>query len=275
MPRTAHLPVSYQASVLPRRKNVFLKSPHAWRWSYIAWICALLVFILSCVFMSFHHGPLPLDLTTTKEAQHLAMPTWLNTILNFPSLLNDPLPSIIALILWVGFLTGAGLVARSRGKSPHAWWLAAVFLALIVQVSAALNVIIDELVKRRRPLPADGIRIVGAIIPFPTYPSGHTEHDMVYYGFLLYLSFTRRVRRWRYSWLLLPLQIYAIFDMLAIGFSRIELGDHWLTDVLGGYLEGAIYLCFFIFLYYQVDRALHRRRIRKEMRAKSSSSPLL
>jgi membrane-associated phospholipid phosphatase len=213
--------------------------------------------------MSFHHSYFPIDLSTTREVQHLAMPGWLNTILNFPSLLNNPIPSAVALILWVVFLALAGFIARARGKSPRAWWFAALFLALAVQASAGLNVIIDELVGRKRPLPSDGIHVTGPIVPFPTYPSGHTEHDMVYYGFLLYLSLTRQVRRWRYSWLLIPLQIYAVFDMLAIGFSRIELGDHWLTDVLGGYLEGIVYLCFFIFLYHLADRVWRRRYLRK------------
>jgi membrane-associated phospholipid phosphatase len=204
--------------------------------------------------MGFHPGPLALDLATTREVQSLPIPAWLNALLNFPSVLNDPLPSIVALILWIVFLVLGGFRARSRGGSALPWWFTALFFALAIQASAGLNVILDELVKRKRPLPGDGIRVVGPIVPFPTYPSGHTEHDVVYYGYLLYLSLTWRVRHWRYSWLLLPLQIYAVFDLLTIGFSRIELGDHWLTDVLGGYLEGALSLCFFIFLYHLVDR---------------------
>jgi membrane-associated phospholipid phosphatase len=216
--------------------------------------------------MSFHQTPFPLDLSVTKTVQHLSMPGWLNTLLNFPSRLNDPVPSIVALILWIVLLVVAGFIARARGRSARAWWFAAAFLALAVQVAAGLNVVIDELVKRRRPLPGDGIHVAGPIVPFPTYPSGHTEHDMVYYGFLLYLSLSSAVRRWRYRWLLLPFQIYAVFDMLCIGFSRIALGDHWFTDVLGGYLEGLIYLCLFIFLYHLTDRLLRDRLDRKRAR---------
>lgn len=252
--------VSYQSGAVPGgEKSPWRSRRLAWG-RYACWSGALLIFILSCVFMSFHQTALPLDLSVTKTVQHLPIPGWLNAILNVPSHLNDPLPSIIALVLWVIFFVAAGFIARSRGKSARQWWLAAAFLALAVQVAAGLNVIIDELVKRKRPLPSDGIHVVGSIVPFPTYPSGHTEHDMVYYGFLLYLSFSQAVRRWRYRWLLLPLQIYAVFDMLVIGFSRIELGDHWLTDVLGGYLEGLIYLCLFIFFYHQAERFVQTRR---------------
>ena len=71
------------------------------------------------------------------------------------------------------------------------------------------------------------------------------------------------MREWRYHWLLLPLQIYAVFDILAIGFSRVLEGDHWFTDVLGGYLEGLLLLFFFIFLYRWTTDWLARRRTEK------------
>jgi len=130
--------------------------------------------------------------------------------------------------------------------------------------SAGLNVVIDDLVARPRPDPhIEPIHVYTPIVPFPTYPSGHTEHDVAFYGFLLYLSFTRPVREWRYRWLLIPLQLYALFDILAIGYSRVLEGDHWLTDVLGGYLEGALYLLFFIFLYRWTTDLLAQRRARK------------
>ena len=101
------------------------------------------------------------------------------------------------------------------------------------------------------------------LVPFPTYPSGHAEHDVAYYGFLLYLSFTKPVREWRYHWLLLPFQLYAVYDIVAIGYSRVLEGDHWLTDVLGGYLEGTLYLFVFIFLYRLTLTWFERYRAKK------------
>ena len=182
--------------------------------------------------------------------QHSALPTPLENVLNFPSQLNNPIPSAIALWVWVAFLLVCGLVAKLRHLAAALWIEAGVFLGITVMASAGLNVVVDEIVGRPRPNPhTEPIQLHTALVPFPTFPSGHTEHDIAYYGFLLYLSFTKPVREWRYRWLLLPLQIYAVFDILAIGYSRIYLGDHWLTDVLGGYLEGAIYLFIFIFLY--------------------------
>jgi membrane-associated phospholipid phosphatase len=39
--------------------------------------------------------------------------------------------------------------------------------------------------------------------------------------------------------------------------------DHWLTDVLGAYFEGALYLVAFIFLYQWTIRTLEERRAKK------------
>jgi membrane-associated phospholipid phosphatase len=101
------------------------------------------------------------------------------------------------------------------------------------------------------------------LIPVPTYPSGHVEFAVVFYGFLLYLSFTKPVREWRYRWLLIPLQLYAVFDLVTVGISRITELDHWLTDVLAAYFEGALYLVACIFLYRWTISKLEERRARR------------
>jgi membrane-associated phospholipid phosphatase len=228
------------------------------------WIIGMLIFMASCVVIHFHPQPYPFELATTQTVQHLGAPSWLLALINFPSFLNDPIPSAVALSVWVVGLLLVALVRRIRKIPAANWVMSAIFLLLTVMSSAGLNVIADDLVARPRPNPrAYHIHLYTQLVPFPTYPSGHTEHDVAYYGFLLYLSFTKPVREWRYHWLLLPFQLYAVYDILAIGYSRIYEGDHWLTDVLGGYLEGALYLFFFIFLYRWATDRLARRREQK------------
>jgi membrane-associated phospholipid phosphatase len=99
--------------------------------------------------------------------------------------------------------------------------------------------------------------------PIKSFPSGHSEHDVVYYGFLLYLSFTKPVRQWRYYRFLLPFQIIAAFIIVAIGYSRIYEGSHWFTDVLGGYISGAVLLMAVIWLYRWATAKLVERRAKK------------
>src|SRR5438552_1554935 len=102
--------------------------------------------------------------------------------------------------------------------------------------------------------------LVHDLYSYHSFPSGHVTHDVVCYGFLLFLTFTKPAREWRYRWVLIPFQIFFIFDLLFIGFSRVLEGDHWLFDVLGGYLTGALWLILFIFLYrWATDRWMQYR----------------
>jgi membrane-associated phospholipid phosphatase len=226
----------------------------------IVWGCGLIVFLSTCVIMHSHPAPYAIDLTMTHTVQGWQVPSWLHNILIFPSIVNNPMPSMFALIAWAGFMLVMALIFHLRHKSSLPWIQAAVFLVITVLSSAGLNTLVDIIVNRPRPNPATyHIHLYTPLVPFPTYPSGHTEHDIAFYGFLLYLSFTRPVREWRYHLWLIPLQIYAVYDILCIGYSRILEGDHWFTDVLGGYLEGAIYLFLFIFLYRWTTTILTRR----------------
>jgi membrane-associated phospholipid phosphatase len=210
----------------------------------------MIVFVASCIIIHFHPQPYPVDLAATRTVQGLHLLPWLITALQLPSVLNNPIPSTVAIIAWFVGMMVVGLVRKLRKLPAATWFISGIFLVLTVMTSAGLNVLFDDIVGRPRPdTKVYHIHLYTPLVPFPTYPSGHTEHDVAYYGFLLYLSLSKPVREWRYRWLLLPFQLYAVYDILAIGYSRVLEGDHWLTDVLGGYLEGALYLCFFIFLY--------------------------
>lgn len=69
-----------------------------------------------------------------------------------------------------------------------------------------------------------------------SYPSGHALGSTVLYGFLAYLLATR-FPQW--SWLIYLLAVSAIG---AIGLSRLYLGVHWPTDIIGGYGIGFLWV---------------------------------
>jgi membrane-associated phospholipid phosphatase len=150
---------------------------------------------------------------------------------------DDVLPSTISFIVWFIALMLIGIFVQRRGGSPMRWYVTAIFLSLGAGVAAGLYVIISAWVARPRPnSPLVHVYMPGATHSFP---SGHVQNVVIYYGFLLYLSLTKPVSEWRYRWVLIPFQIYAVLNILLIGYSRMLEGSHWLTDALGGYLSGS------------------------------------
>lgn len=75
-----------------------------------------------------------------------------------------------------------------------------------------------------------------------SFPSGHAAISMAFYGFFIYV-FWQQSKSWNRK-------VNAFFlgfvIVLAIGFSRLYLGAHYLSDVLGGYIVGLLWIIFSI-----------------------------
>ncbi|MEJ2728931.1 MAG: LssY C-terminal domain-containing protein [Deltaproteobacteria bacterium] len=71
-----------------------------------------------------------------------------------------------------------------------------------------------------------------------SFPSGHATIAVAFYGFITYLLI-RSAASWKRK---VNLFFAGILIILAIGLSRIYLAEHYLSDVWGGYLVGAIWL---------------------------------
>ena len=225
----------------------------------ILWVIGVIMLATLGFLVHTHPAPWPFELAVTRAIQgphavpciysrqpHSLANTWIDIL----SSLNDPLPAIVVPALWVG------------GMLLFRWFRQAIFLGAAVFSAATLFAVLTILVGRPRPGLQYGI-CVHDLIPIHSFPSGHVIHDMVYYGFLLYLSFTKPVREWRYHWVLLPLQVFAVLDLLIIGYARLFAGEHWLLDVTGGYLAGALWLFLFIFLYRWAGNLLEGHHAKK------------
>ena len=85
-----------------------------------------------------------------------------------------------------------------------------------------------------------------------SFPSGHALNAIAFYGFIAYLLWQQRQRGWA---------VAASFFALCICFSRIYLGVHYPSDIVGAISIGLLWLGFVIggYRHYQT----HDARIRK------------
>jgi len=202
---------------------------------FLFWFLGLAVLVIAAWFVHGHPNPWPFELTISRDVQAWHMPGLLRAILIFVSTFNDPTPSGIAAAVVVAAL----LFTRKIRQ--------ALFLGYLILVGDSFDAIIGDIVGRPRPSPH--LIHVTATLNFNSFPSGHTEHIVIFYGFLLFLSLTKPVRQWKYAKWLIPIQVLMALDILLMGFSRVLEGEHWPLDVLGGYLSGALWLSLFIYLY--------------------------
>jgi membrane-associated phospholipid phosphatase len=216
----------------------------------LLWWSGFALLMVASVLVHFHPDPWPVDLQTTLFVQHLHLLSWEAFFVTFVNTFNDGLPATLEMVICFIVLL---LVRRVR---------LALFLGGGTGVADGLDGLLSTIVGRPRPNPH--LIHVSMPEPFHSFPSGHTEHCMVLYGFLLYLSFSRPVREWRYHWLLLPLQMLAVLTILVVGFARVEAGSHWVTDTLAGYLSGALLLWGLITLYRWLPAFLARHHAYKQ-----------
>jgi undecaprenyl-diphosphatase len=106
------------------------------------------------------------------------------------------------------------------------------FLA-IIGGSAILNVILKLLFHRERPTLHRMIEVTGY-----SFPSGHSMASFAMYGGLTYLLWRHISSTWGRALLVLISVVFIVF----IGVSRIYLGVHYPSDVVGGYLASGTWL---------------------------------
>ena len=100
-----------------------------------------------------------------------------------------------------------------------------------------LNQLLKNILQRPRPNEFRIIEETGY-----SFPSGHSMVSMAFYGYLIYLIY-RYVKNKYVKWVLIVLLSILI---CTIGISRIYLGVHYTSDVLGGFLISISYLVIYI-----------------------------
>ena len=114
-------------------------------------------------------------------------------------------------------------------------------LIAVVAINQALKYIIG------RPRP-EVTRLVSA--HGYSFPSGHSMTVFAYYGFLIYLIY-KHVKNIKVK---IGLIILLVCIILFVGVSRIYLGVHYATDVIGGFLISAVLVTGAILLYNKEEK---------------------
>jgi len=107
--------------------------------------------------------------------------------------------------------------------------------ALNMGISNLLAQLLKRIVKRTRPNVLKLVEETGY-----SFPSGHTVGAMTFYGFLIIII----LNCLKGSLKLILVSILVILIFL-IGFSRIYLGVHYFSDVLGSILLSSIFIIIF------------------------------
>jgi membrane-associated phospholipid phosphatase len=171
-----------------------------------------------------------IDLQLTKAIQLINFPDfgWLMTVISWAGF-GPQVTIITGLIILLIFALGL------RWETLMAFF-AAVF-------STAINVLVKDLVQRPRPL-ALQVNVIDTLNSY-SFPSGHVMYYVGFLGFIGFLIFTLLKPSFKRSFLLVLIGV----PIALIGISRIYLGEHWASDVLGAYLLGSLTLVAIIQVY--------------------------
>jgi undecaprenyl-diphosphatase len=183
-----------------------------------------------------HAAPLAADLAIERWLQAWSSPG---------------LTGLMVAVSWLGYapqsvavaLGVAGAIAGLTRRWRDGVWLVG------TQLASALTALVKALVER--PRPTGELVNVYSLIDEYSFPSGHVVLYTMLFGFAFFLVYVHLPRRpWRAFLLALP-----VAPILLIGISRVYLGYHWPSDVLGGYALATAVLVPYCALYGRLEVA--------------------
>ncbi len=175
-------------------------------------------------------GYFPLDLKITLGLQNIHSPIFA-ALMNIISWVGF-FPQVVILslvIIWIIYILGL----KWEGTMAL---IAAVFVEL-------LNAFVKTAIHRPRPS-ADLVHVITTLNSF-SFPSGHVMYYLGFFGFIWFLIFTLLKK----SLLRAILLTISGGFIILVGISRIYVGQHWSSDVIGAYLLGSLALVVNILVY--------------------------
>lgn len=172
----------------------------------------LLLFVGLTLFISSYHH---FDSFVIRLVQSL--PDELNPLALLITKLGDPIPLITLALIVAGWELYRRHYARSLVMAA----------SLIVMPTFFL---IKELIQRARPV-SDFVAQHG--LHDYSFPSGHSAGSMAIYGMILVVAYSHLTGRIR-----IAIVAACTLIIILVGLTRVYLGAHFPSDVLGGWLLG-------------------------------------
>jgi len=185
----------------------------------------LMYFAATSPYMSFD-----LPITLAVQSFH---PAWFDVSMRWISETGFP-PQVY---IWVTILVIVLFVFRSHWEA-----LGTIFAGAGI---GAVGGIVKLFVVRPRPS-ADLVHVFRDLSAYhDSFPAGHVMGNVAIMGFLVFLA----IKVFKPMWLRVGIIVFLVPQIVLIGLSRIYEGEHWFSDVLGGYLLGSIWLVVTIYFY--------------------------
>jgi membrane-associated phospholipid phosphatase len=180
-------------------------------------IIGVLLLVVSAILAVFAYLTpyFPGDVGATKLIQNLSSPS----LTSFMIFVSDSFTGIPAVVLAIACVV-------------IVWWrlgrLAAIFMAIDGVLSPIAN-LFKYIIERPRP----AATLVNILLPAVglSFPSGHAFFAAMTLGMLVYFI----IKYVSIRPLKVLLAAVLIFIILLVGFTRVYLGDHWPSDVIGSY----------------------------------------
>jgi undecaprenyl-diphosphatase len=181
--------------------------------------------------------PIRLDLGVSHALQFYH-PAWLVGLAEGVSFLGSPLFVVILALV----LLTICYIKRWRIEMVR------IFLVLSGNL---LTLILKPFFGRDRPQPGFVFKLFNEA-SF-SFPSGHSLCAMLIGGYFWLLSANWPTKQKR------AIRLLAVIFVLSIGWSRIYLGVHWLTDVVAGYIFSFIWLAAVAVIWPRIKRAISKK----------------